>query len=106
MNNKVKFVILSSLGTTFEYYDFIIYGMMTSYLTEVFFPSNEINVTLLKTFSILAVGYLARPLGGCLFGILSDIYGRRYSLLLGMSIMALVTVCIGLLPSYSQIGPL
>lgn len=104
MNNKIKFIFLSYLGTALEYYDFIIYGMMTSYLTEVFFPDNAININLLKTFSILAIGYLARPLGGCIFGLLSDIHDRRRSLLFGMLIMAIVTTCIGILPSYSQAG--
>lgn len=104
MDNKFKFTVLSCLGTAFEYYDFIIYGMMASYITEVFFPGNDLNINLVKTFSVLAVGYLARPLGGCLFGLLSDIYGRRYSLLLGMLIMAIVTVFIGLLPSYTKVG--
>jgi MFS family permease len=97
---------LSCLGTALEYYDFIIYGMMASYLTEIFFPGDNVNINLVKTFSVLAVGYLARPLGGCLFGLLSDIYGRKSSLLLGMLLMAIMTVCIGLLPSYNKVGML
>lgn len=106
MINKFKFTILSCLGAALEYYDFIIYGMMASYLTEVFFASNHHNINFLKVFSVLAIGYLARPLGGLLFGLFSDIYGRKKSLLLVMSVMAVATISIGLLPSYAQAGAL
>jgi MFS family permease len=104
MDKKLKFVWISCLGAAFEYFDFIIYGMMTPYIREIFFINNSSTNNLLKTFCIVAVGYFARPLGGFLFGLYSDIYGRKKSLVLVMSLMALSTLSMGMLPDANHIG--
>ncbi len=78
--------------------------MMVIYLSEIFFSVGTPEVAYLKTFSILAIGYLARPLGGYLFGLVADIYGRKKTLLLVMLVMAMSTLMIGILPSYAVAG--
>lgn len=104
MNKKQKLILLTCLGSIMEYYDFIIYGMMTIYLSAVFFPNNAREITYLKSFSILSVGYLARPLGGYFFGIIADLYGRKKTLIIVMLLMSLATLMIGFLPTYAQAG--
>lgn len=96
--------LLSSLGAGFEYYDFIIYGMMAEYLSPLFFSGDAPWLALIKTFAIFAVGYLIRPLGGIVFGMIGDTYGRKHSFVFVMLLMAISTFSIGLLPTYSQIG--
>ena len=80
MQDKARKVAwLASLGAGLEYYDFIIYGMMASYLSPLFFPSDESWMGLLKVFGVFAIGYGVRPLGGMFFGMLGDIYGRKHT---------------------------
>lgn len=99
-----KVTWLSSLGAGLEYYDFIIYGMMVSYLDSLFLTSSHSWTTLMKGFSIFAIGYLIRPFGGVLFGLVSDTYGRKKAFVRIMLLMAFATFAIGLLPTYNQIG--
>lgn len=104
MHRKQKLILLTSLGSMLEYYDFIIYGMMTIYLSAIFFPNNLPEIAYLKSFSVLSIGYLARPLGGYCFGVVSDLYGRKKALILAMLLMAGATLMIGFLPSYKTAG--
>lgn len=99
-----KAAFLSSLGAGLEYYDFIIYGMMAEHTSLQFFSGDEPAIGLIKAFSIFAVGYLARPLGGLIFGSIGDVYGRKTTLLAVMLLMGTATLGMGLLPTYSQIG--
>ncbi len=99
-----KATLLSSLGAGFEYYDFIIYGMMAEYLRILFFAGDDSWVGLMKTFAIFAVGYFARPFGGIFFGIVGDTIGRKKTFLTVMMLMAIATFGIGLLPTYAQVG--
>lgn len=101
-----KATLLSSLGAGLEYYDFIIYGMMAEYLSPLFFSGDRPWIALIKTFAIFAVGYLIRPFGGILFGMLGDTYGRKHSFIVVMLLMAISTFSIGLLPTYDQVGAL
>jgi MFS family permease len=104
MLKKQHVIILSSLGAAMEYYDFILYGVMMPYLSAVFFSGIDPAVDLLKNFSILALGYFVRPIGGCVFGILSDLYGRKKILVIIMSLMTVATLAMGVLPSYATVG--
>lgn len=103
-NTAKKTTLLASLGAGLEYYDFIIYGMMSSTLSTLFFSADSPHVALLKTFGVFAVGYAIRPLGGILFGMIGDTYGRKSTFLAVMLLMALATIGIGLLPTYGQVG--
>lgn len=96
--------ILASLGSTLEYYDFVIYGMMATYLSVVFFPPQDASGAVLQSFLVFAVGYFARPLGGTLIGMVGDRFGRRPAFLISTSLMAASTLMIALLPSYEALG--
>lgn len=98
--------IASFVGTTIEWYDFYIYGLSASLVFgEVFFSGDlDRNVATLLSFATLWVGFLARPVGGILFGHLGDRLGRKTTLVITLMMMGVATTCIGLLPTYAQIG--
>jgi MFS family permease len=96
--------LLASLGSTLEYYDFVVYGMMASYLSAVFFPPQSPTAAVLQSFLVFAVGYLARPLGGTFIGIIGDRLGRRPAFLISTTLMAFSTLLIALLPNYETLG--
>jgi len=99
-----KTAFLTSLGAGLEYYDFIIYGIMASYLSSLFFAGDEPWISTVKVFAVFAIGYVVRPIGGVLFGMIGDTYGRKKTFLAVMLLMACSTFLIGLLPTYAQIG--
>lgn len=93
------------VGTTIEFYDFYIYAMAAALiLGEVFFPSGDHAANTLAAFGTFAVGFIARPLAGMVFGHLGDRLGRKKMLLLTIVLMGLATTGIGLLPSYASAG--
>lgn len=99
-------VALSSLlGTVIEYYDFLLYGTMAALVFgELFFPESDPAVGTIAAFGTLAAGYLARPLGGAVFGHFGDRLGRKSMLVLTMVLMGVASVLIGVLPPYETIG--
>ncbi len=101
-----KVTVFASLGSALEYFDFVIYGMLATYLSKLFFPSIDSSIRLFHIFSTFAIGYLVRPIGGFFFGVLADNIGRKKVLLIVMLIMAFATFFIGVLPTYQQIGAL
>jgi MFS family permease len=74
-----KIAIFASLGSGLEYYDFVIYGMMAKYLGDIFFTSESNFSGVMQAFSIFATGYVIRPFGGTIFGMVADTYGRKKS---------------------------
>ena len=96
--------LLAALGSGLEYYDFVIYGMMAKYLGALFFPSHDGISSMVQYFTIFTVGYWVRPLGGIVFGMVADLYGRKKAFSIVMLSMALSTLGMGLLPTYQQIG--
>lgn len=108
MNNKkisgTKVALYAAIGSSLEYYDFVIYGLMAKYIAMIFFSADDQMVGLIKTFSIFSIGYIARPLGGVLIGHYADLYGRKNAFLFSTLIMAIATFAIGLLPTYQQWG--
>jgi metabolite-proton symporter len=99
-------VIASSLiGTTIEWYDFFLYGSAAALVfNKLFFPSFDPLVGTLLAFATYAVGFVARPLGGIVFGHFGDRIGRKKLLMWSLVMMGLATVLIGLLPGYDRIG--
>ncbi|HEX6783764.1 MAG TPA: MFS transporter [Sphingomicrobium sp.] len=99
-------VIASSLiGTTIEWYDFFLYGSAAALVfNKLFFPSFDPLVGTLLAFATYAVGFVARPLGGIVFGHFGDRIGRKKLLMWSLVMMGLATVLIGLLPGYESIG--
>lgn len=97
--------LISSLGAGLEYYDFIVYALMTPYISLLFFPENaDSKIGLMQAFTVFSLGYLARPIGGVLFGAFGDTFGRKKSFWAVMLLMAGATFFIGLLPTYEQTG--
>ncbi|WP_184928635.1 MFS transporter [Saccharothrix ecbatanensis] len=100
-----KVVIGSMIGTTIEWYDFFLYGSAAALVfNKLFFPTaNPLTGTLLA-FSTYAIGFLARPLGGLVFGHFGDKLGRKKLLVLSLLLMGAATFAMGLLPTYATIG--
>jgi metabolite-proton symporter len=93
------------IGTTIEWYDFFLYGSAAALVfNKLFFPSFDPFVGTLLAFATYAVGFVARPLGGIVFGHFGDRIGRKKLLMLSLVMMGLATVLIGLLPTYAAIG--
>ena len=103
--NIVKVVFASLIGTAVEWYDFFLYGSAAALVFgTLFFPeSDPANATLLA-FGTYALGFVARPLGGVVFGHFGDRVGRKKMLVFSLFLMGLSTVAIGLLPTYASIG--
>jgi MFS family permease len=88
-----------------EWYDFYIYATAAALVFgQLFFPSDDKLFSTMAAFGTFAVGFFARPLGGVVFGHIGDRIGRKKSLVITLVMMGVVTVCIGLLPTYAQIG--
>ncbi|MQA06191.1 MAG: MFS transporter [Streptosporangiales bacterium] len=100
-------VVLASLaGTTIEWYEFFIYGTAAALVFDkLFFPGHDPLVSVLLSLSTFALAFVARPLGGVLFGHFGDRLGRKSMLVVTLSLMGVATLCIGLLPTYATIGP-
>ena len=98
--------IASFVGTTIEWYDFYIYGLAASLVFGELFFSKEMDpgVATLLSFATFWVGFLARPVGGVIFGHLGDRIGRKTTLVITLMMMGVATTCIGLLPTYETVG--
>lgn len=95
----------SAIGTAAEYYDFFAYGTAAVlFFGQLFFPSHDPLVSTLAAFATYAVGFLARPIGGIVFGHIGDKMGRKKALVATILIVGLGTFCIGLLPTYEKLG--
>ncbi|GAA2375780.1 MFS transporter [Streptomyces cuspidosporus] len=93
------------IGTTIEWYDFYIYGLAAALVFgTAFFPEFSSTAGTLAAFATFAVGFVARPLGGVIFGHLGDRVGRKNALMLTLFLMGAATVVVGLLPDYQAIG--
>jgi MHS family shikimate/dehydroshikimate transporter-like MFS transporter len=103
---KINAIVFAScLGTIIEWYDFLIYATAAALVfNKAFFPTFDPLAGTLAALGSYAVGFLARPLGGALFGHFGDRLGRKSMLVLTLFIMGLSTFCIGLLPTYASIG--
>ncbi|WP_280460037.1 MFS transporter [Nocardia carnea] len=97
--------VASLIGTTIEWYDFQIYGLSAAVVfNKVFFPEIDPVAGTLASFGIFALGFLARPLGGLVFGHFGDRVGRKNVLLITLLLMGVTTFLVGLIPSYDSIG--
>ena len=93
------------LGTTIEYYDFTLYGLMGPIVFgKLFFPQSDPTTAQIAVLAIYAVGFFGRPLGGLVFSHYGDRLGRKPMMIISMSVMGLASTLMGLLPSYASIG--
>jgi metabolite-proton symporter len=100
-----KVIVASLIGTSLEWYDFFIYGTAAALVfNQLFFPTFEPLVGTLLAFTTYAVGFVARPLGGLVFGHYGDRIGRKNVLVVTLLLMGIATFAIGLLPTYATIG--
>ena len=106
--NSIRRVILASfIGTTIEWYDFFLYGTAAALVfNRLFFPNVDSFTGTLSAFGTFAVGFIARPFGGLIFGHFGDRLGRKSMLVTSLLIMGVATFVIGLLPTYHSIGVL
>ncbi len=99
-----RVILLASLGGALEFYDFVIYSQFAQYIGRAFFPNDDPLISLVVSFSVFAVGYFARPIGGIFFSHIGDRIGRRRVLIITILLMSGATTAIGLLPTYAQWG--
>jgi metabolite-proton symporter len=102
-----RIAFTSLAGTSIEWFDFFLYGTAAALVFPAVFFAADMPplVSLLASFSTFAVGFLARPLGGVLFGHFGDRAGRKKALVIALMMMGLSTTLIGCLPGYATIGP-
>lgn len=103
-SQQKKMIALSSLGGAIEFYDFIVFIFLAKTISQLFYPSNNPITSLMATFGVFAIGYLARPIGGMIFGHFGDKLGRKKTFIATVLLMAIPTFLIGCLPVYQQAG--
>ena len=99
-----KVITASSVGTLIEWYDFYIFGSLSTIIAQKFFPAENPTAALLSTLATFAAGFIVRPFGAIFFGRIGDIIGRKYTFLLTLVLMGGATFLIGCVPSYATIG--
>ena len=103
--NQLRAVISASVGTTIEWYDFFLYGVAAATVfPQKFFPSSDPFIGTMLSFTTFFVGFVARPIGGAIFGHFGDKIGRKKLLVFTMIVMGASTMAVGLTPSYERIG--
>jgi MHS family alpha-ketoglutarate permease-like MFS transporter len=102
--HRLTSIIGGAAGNVIEWYDFLAYSIFAIYFSKAFFPGDNMTVQLLNTAAIAAVGYIVRPLGSWLIGVLADRYGRRLALSLSVAMMSVGSLIIALTPTYATIG--
>ena len=102
--SELRAIIASLIGNTLEWFEYTLYAYFAVVISALFFPSDSVYIGLLMTFATFTVGLAARPIGGLIFGYVGDKYSRKKMLFVAMMLMSIPTLCIGILPTYEQIG--
>ncbi len=98
-------IIASTVGTTIEWYDFLLYSIVTGLVFgKLFFPHSDPLVGVLEAFAVYTVGFIARPIGAAIFGHFGDRIGRKAALIATLLITGLATFAVGFVPGYASIG--
>lgn len=101
---QTKPIMVAALGNLIEYYDALIYATFSLYFAPAFFPNSDVVVQQIAAAALFAVSFLMRPIGGVLFGLLADKFGRRSSLQLSVIVMSIGSLLIAVLPTYQSVG--
>jgi MFS family permease len=100
-----KVAAATIVGSALEWYDFYLYATMASIVfSKIFFDSSDPAAASMAAFSTFAIGFVARPIGGMLFGYFGDRFGRKKMLYVTFCLMGICTCAIGLIPTYAVIG--
>ncbi len=100
-----KAVIASTVGTTIEWYDFLLYSVVTGLVFgKLFFPKSDPLVGVLEAFAVYTVGFIARPIGAAIFGHYGDRMGRKAALIATLLITGLATFAVAFVPTYESVG--
>jgi MFS family permease len=103
--SRLRVILAASVGSALEWYDFFLYGTAAALVFgDLFFPKSDPVVGTLLAFLTFGVGFVVRPLGGIVFGIMGDRFGRKPVLVATLLMIGIGTTAIGLLPTYNQIG--
>jgi MFS family permease len=98
-------LVASTVGTTIEWYDFLLYGQVTGLVFgKLFFPESAPLVGVLQAFGVFFIGFVGRPIGAAIFGHWGDRIGRKATLIATLLVTGLATVAVGLVPTYESIG--
>src|ERR1041385_3956171 len=98
-------VIVSTVGTTIEWYDFLIYSTLTGLVFgKVYFPGDDPLTSTLQAFGVFFLGFVARPIGAAIFGHYGDRIGRKATLIITLLLTGLSSAAVGLVPGYAAIG--
>ena len=103
-STRWKTSFTGAIGNVLEWYDFAVFGFVAPLMSDQFFPASDKTSALVNTFGVFAAGYLARPIGGVLFGQIGDRLGRKRALQLSVALMAIPTSLITILPTHHQVG--
>jgi MHS family alpha-ketoglutarate permease-like MFS transporter len=101
---RIKAILTGSIGNLVEWYDWYAYAAFAIYFAPAFFPKGNPTAQLLDTAAVFAVGFLMRPVGGWLFGMIADRTGRKASMTLSVLLMSLGSLIIALAPTYTAAG--
>src|SRR5258705_4187735 len=103
--SRLELLVSSSIGSVVEWYDFFVFASAAALVFDrVFFPGADPRNAVLYALMTYAVGFATRPLGGVVFGVLGDRYGRKRALVWSLMLMGFVTMGVGLLPGYATLG--
>ena len=102
--SKRKSVIAVLCGNALAWYDFLLYASFAPIFAEIFFPAKTVFTSVMLTFSVFAVSFLMRPIGGVVLGYYGDYTGRRKILIISSCLMSVSTLCMGFLPTYQSMG--
>jgi MFS family permease len=98
-------LLASTVGTTIEWYDFLLYGTVTGLVFgKLFFPESTPLIGVLQAFGVFFIGFVGRPIGAAIFGHFGDRIGRKATLIVTLLVTGIATFCVGLVPSYDSIG--
>ncbi|MGW0042352.1 MFS transporter [Rhodococcus sp. NPDC003348] len=101
---KARMILAVNLGNTLEWFDWTVFAIFAVYFSNQFFHSTNEVSNLLSTMAVFAVGFVMRPIGGLLFGLVADRKGRKFVMVLTMSLVAASSVLIAIAPTYERIG--
>jgi MHS family proline/betaine transporter-like MFS transporter len=99
-----RVALAGGIGTLIEYYDFALYGYVSTIIAPLFFPGKDPIAALLSVLAVFALSYVVRPVGGIFFGWVGDRYGRRRAMLVTVIGIGLANTAVGILPTYAVAG--